>query len=269
VPDAIFAHPRLAQVYDAFDGPRDDLAAYLAIAEELNASRVVDVGCGTGCLALLLAGTGRAVVAVDPAAASLDVARAKDGSAAVTWIHGDATAAAAATADLAVMTGNVVQVFLTDEDWAQTLRAIGTALRPHGYLVFETRRPERRAWEEWAADIAPVTLDVPGTGPVEHRSEDTTVDLPFVSFRDRYTFRADGAVIVSESTLRFRGRDEVASSLAAAGFRILDIREAPDRPGREYVFITQHKDLCRTGPPPRPGPPRAIAANHCHPPVGR
>jgi SAM-dependent methyltransferase len=194
------------------------------------------------------------VVAVDPAAASLDVARAKDGSAAVTWIHGDATAAAAATADLAVMTGNVAQVFLTDEDWAQTLRAIGTALRPHGYLVFETRRPERRAWEEWTADIAPVTLDVPGAGPVEHRSEDTTVDLPFVSFRDRYTFRADGAVIVSESTLRFRGRDEVASSLAAAGYRILDIREAPDRPGREYVFITQHKDLCRTGPPPRPGP---------------
>jgi hypothetical protein len=80
------------------------------------------------------------------------------------------------------------------------------------------------------------------------------VDLPFVSFRDTYTFRADGAVIVSESTLRFRGRDEVASSLAAAGYRILDIREAPDRPGREYVFVTQHKDLCRTGPPPRPGP---------------
>jgi hypothetical protein len=49
VPDAIFAHPRLAQVYDAFDGPRDDLAAYLAIAEELGADRILDVGCGTGC----------------------------------------------------------------------------------------------------------------------------------------------------------------------------------------------------------------------------
>jgi len=242
VPDAIFAHPRLAPVYDAFDGPRDDLAAYLAIAEELNASRVLDVGCGTGCLALLLAGAGRAVVAADPAAASLDVARAKDGSAAVTWIHGDAIAAPAATADVAFMTGNVAQVFLTDEDWAQTLRAIGTALRPHGYLVFETRRPERRAWEEWAANTAPVTLDVPGAGPVEHRSEVTAVDLPFVSFRDTYTFRADGAVITSESTLRFRGRDELASSLAAAGYQILDVRDAPDRPSREHVFITQHKD---------------------------
>jgi 2-polyprenyl-3-methyl-5-hydroxy-6-metoxy-1,4-benzoquinol methylase len=70
VPDAIFAHPRLALVYDTFDGPRDDLAAYISIAGELGAHRILDVGCGTGCLAILLAGTGRTVVAVDPAAAS-------------------------------------------------------------------------------------------------------------------------------------------------------------------------------------------------------
>ena len=258
MPDAIFAHPRLAQVYDAFDGPRDDLAAYVAIAQELNASRVLDVGCGTGCLAIALARTGRAVVAVDPAAASLDVAGAKDGSAAVTWIHGDATAAPPVSADLAVMTGNVAQVFLTDEDWGGVLRAIGNALRRHGYLVFETRRPERRAWEEWAADTAPVTLDVPGVGPVERRSEVTAVDLPFVSFRDTFTFGADGAVITSDSTLRFRGRDEVASSLAAAGYRILDVREAPDRPGREHVFITQHEIHTERRRHPAPPSPCAI-----------
>ena len=88
--DAIFAHPRLASVYDAFDGPRDDLAAYVAIAGELEADRVLDVGCGTGCLAILLAGTGRTVVGVDPAPASLEIAKAKGGAAAVTWIQGDA-----------------------------------------------------------------------------------------------------------------------------------------------------------------------------------
>jgi SAM-dependent methyltransferase len=239
MPDAIFAHPRLAPLYDAFDGPRDDLPAYLALAAELNADRVLDVGCGTGSLAIALARAGRTVVAIDPAAASLDVARAKDKDATVTWIHGNADAAPPAAADLAMMTGNVAQVFLTDEDWDWTLRAIKTALRPGGHLVFETRRPERQAWEEWAAQTAPVTLDVPGTGPVEHRSEVTAVDLPFVSFRDTYTFGADGAIITSDSTLRFRGHDEVASSLAAEGYRILDVREAPDRPGREHVFITQ------------------------------
>ena len=243
MPDAIFAHPRLAQVYDAFDGPRDDLPAYLAIAGELGADRVLDVGCGTGCLALLLAAAGRTVTAADPAAASLEVARAKDGAAAVTWIRADATAlppaADLAGTDLAVMTGNVAQVFVTDDDWAQVLQAVRAALRPGGYLVFETRRPARRAWEEWAAEPGPVTLDVPGSGPVEQRREVTAVDLPLVSFRYTYTFLADGTVITSDSTLRFRGREELEHSLAAHGYRVLDVRDAPDRPGREFVFVTQ------------------------------
>jgi SAM-dependent methyltransferase len=238
VPDAIFAHPRLAQVYDAFDGPRDDLDVYVAITGELAAERVLDVGCGTGSLAILLARAGRTVVGIDPAAASLAVARSKDENAEVTWIQGNAAAIPAVGADLAVMTGNVAQVFLTEQDWAQVLQAIGAALRPRGYLVFETRRPERRAWEEWAADTAPVTLDL-GVGAVEQRREVTAVDLPFVSFRYTYTFLADGAVVTSDSTLRFRSRAEVESSLAAQGYRVRDVREAPDRPGREFVFITE------------------------------
>jgi SAM-dependent methyltransferase len=239
VPDAIFAHPRLAWVYDAFDGPRDDLAAYVAIAGELGADRVLDVGCGTGCLAIELAGTGRTVVGVDPAAASLEVARTKDGSDAVTWIHGDAAAIPAVGADLALMTGNVAQVFLTEAAWTQVLAAVGAALRPRGYLVFETRRPERRAWEEWAADTGPVTLDVPGQGPVEQRREVTAVHLPLVSFRYTYTFLADGAVITSDSTLRFRDRGDLEPALAGQGYRVLDVRDAPDRPGREFVYITE------------------------------
>ena len=237
VPDAIFADPRLAPIYDAFDGDRNDLTAYLNIAEELGAERVLDAGCGTGCLAVMLAESGRTVVGIDPALASLEVARSKDKAATITWIHGDATKAPAFDADLAVMTGNVAQVFITDDDWSQALQAIHAALRPRGYLVFETRRPERRAWEEWVADTDPFVLDVTGTGPVEQRREVTAVSLPLVSFRYTYTFLADGAVVTSDSTLRFRSRDEVESDLAAHGYRVLDVREAPDRPGRELVFI--------------------------------
>ncbi|MFC4855129.1 class I SAM-dependent methyltransferase [Actinophytocola glycyrrhizae] len=237
MPDAIFAHPRLAAVYDAFDGARDDLAVYLNIADELGARRVLDVGCGTGCLVALLAESGRAVVGVDPAEASLAVAKAKPGSERATWLHGDATTLPDLAVDLAVMTGNVAQVFLSDDDWSRTLQGIHRALRPGGHLVFETRRPERRAWEDWVADTAPVMATVPGIGVVERWLAVTDVRLPFVSFRCGYRFLADGTVLTSDSTLRFRDREEVAASLAQHGFRVLDVRDAPDRPGREYVFV--------------------------------
>ena len=63
--------------------------------------------------------------------------------------------------------------------------------------------------------------------------------LPLVSFRCTYTFLADGAVVTSDSTLRFRGRGETESNLAGHGYRVLDVRQAPDRPGREFVFIAE------------------------------
>ena len=264
MPDAIFAHPRLAEIYDTFDGDRSDLDAYLTIAAELTVepaaeivdepasaptaepaepapATVVDVGCGTGNLAVRLAALGYRVVGVDPAAASLTVARTKPHADAVTWIEGDATALPPLAADLALMTGNVAQVFLTDEDWTRTLRAIAAALRPGGYFVFETRRPERRAWEDWAAETEPVVREVPGVGVVEERREELRVELPYVYFRGAYRF-PDGAVVRSESTLRFRERAELEASLAECGFDVMDVREAPDRMGKEYVFISRRRD---------------------------
>jgi hypothetical protein len=36
-----------------------------------------------------------------------------------------------------------------------------------------------------------------------------------------------------------RGRAELADSLAAAGLVAEEVRDAPDRPGREFVFIAR------------------------------
>ena len=86
--DLIFEHPRLAAIYDAFDANRWDLEVYVSIAEELRARRVLDVGCGTGTFALMLAARGLEVIGADPAKASLYVARGKPGADHIRWIDG-------------------------------------------------------------------------------------------------------------------------------------------------------------------------------------
>jgi SAM-dependent methyltransferase len=237
VPDAIFDDPRLAQVYDPLDPDRSDLDVYVDLVSELGATSVLDVGCGTGTFACMLAGRGIHVTAVDPAKASLDVARTKPGAGSVDWLLGDATTLPRLAVDAAFMTGNVAQVFLTDDEWAATLRGIGAALRPQGTLVFETRDPAPRAWEQWTPELTRTVVEVPGVGVVESWEEVITVDGPLVTFRSMTVFRREDLVLESMSTLRFRDRSEVEDSLAREGFEVSEIRDAPDRPGREFVFI--------------------------------
>ena len=236
-----FEVPRLAQLYDPLDPDRSDLDAYAAIVDELGGRSVLDVGCGTGTFALMLARRGLDVVGVDPAEASLDVARGKAGADAVRWVHGDATTVRDVGVDVATMTGNVAQVFVTDEEWAATLDALHAALVPGGHLVFETRRPEREAWREWTRAATHDVTEVAGVGSVETWTEVTEVVGELVTFRSTWVFAADGAVLTSDSTLRFRDRPTVESSLAGAGFDVVDVREARDRPGRELVFVARRQ----------------------------
>ena len=237
--DDIFGHPRLAAVYDALDPDRSDLDAYLALAAELGAREVLDVGCGTGTFALLLADRGLAVTGVDPAGASLAVARAKPGAERVRWLHGDASALPPLRADLATMTANVAQAIVEPADWEATLRRVLDALRPGGHLVFETRDPARCAWLEWNRAASHRVTVIPGVGAVESWVELTDVSGPLVSFRWTYRFAADGQELTSDSTLRFRGRDETEAALDACGYQLREVRDAPDRPGRELVFLAR------------------------------
>ena len=112
-----------------------------------------------------------------------------------------------------------------------------SALHAGGRLVFETRDPARRAWERWTRDETYRELDIPGVGHVATWIDLTGIDAPHVSFRHTFRFGADGAELTSDSTLRFRERDEITRDLGAAGFRVEEVRDAPDRPGAELVFV--------------------------------
>ena len=242
--DALFEDQRLVAIYDALHTGRDDLDAYIGIVDELGARSVLDIGCGTGTFALLLADRGAAVVGLDPAAGSLAVARAKPGADRVQWVHGDATSLPPMEVDLAIMTGNVSQAIVSRPDWEATLRAVHQALRPGGHLVFETRDPAFQGWREWNRAESYRSTTIGGVGTVDNWVDVTDIDRTdpdslLVSFRWTFVFASDGCTLTSDSTLRFRGRDEVEADLVAHGFAVDDVRDAPDRPGREFVFVAR------------------------------
>lgn len=68
---SLFEHPRLDATSDLLDPDRSDLDVYAELVKELGARSVLDIGCGTGTFALVLAGAGVETTGVDPAPASL------------------------------------------------------------------------------------------------------------------------------------------------------------------------------------------------------
>ena len=137
------------------------LPHYLAIVAELGARSVLDVGCGTGNWACMLAERGFEVVGLDPAAASLDVARAKPGAQRVQWIHGDVTSLPALAVDLATVTGNVSNVFLTQQAGKYAAAVMSQIPRRNGRTIAAQagdRTPDktqrllgRAVWDTFAA----------------------------------------------------------------------------------------------------------------------
>ncbi|MCC3291343.1 bifunctional 2-polyprenyl-6-hydroxyphenol methylase/3-demethylubiquinol 3-O-methyltransferase UbiG [Arthrobacter sp. zg-Y1110] len=83
-PGNYYAVPELAAAYDADTEARQDLPFYLALAAELGARRVADIGSGTGLLCSLLAGQGYEVTGVEPEETMLSLADTQPHADAVT-----------------------------------------------------------------------------------------------------------------------------------------------------------------------------------------
>lgn len=214
--DAHYLDPRLVELYDV-DNPRGaDTDFYLRLAHRLRANRIVDLGCGTGMLTRELALPGRSVIGVDPSPVMLAHARRQPGAEKVRWLQGDSKSLGAIDADLAIMTGNVAQVFLDHEWWEGTLDDLRCALRPGGALAFETRNPQARAWLEWNRESTYERVES-RHGPIKRWLEVVGERAGLVRFVGHNVFVQTGEDVVVESTLRFRSAQEVRKSLRACG----------------------------------------------------
>jgi SAM-dependent methyltransferase len=139
---AQFAEQAVVQAY-RHRLPYPDEAADLVLAlAGQREPRVLEVGCGTGDLTLLLTARGAAVDAVDPSGAMLEAARARPGAERVHWIEKHIEKAPLRP-PYAVA---VAAESLHWADWALALPAIARALSPGARLVL-LDRAERVPWE--------------------------------------------------------------------------------------------------------------------------
>jgi ubiquinone/menaquinone biosynthesis C-methylase UbiE len=234
-----FEDRRLVEVYDAefVWGWEDDL--FMSVLAERSARRVVDLGCGTGRLAIAMAQAGHEVTGVEPAAASLEAARRKVGAERVKWVQGSAGSLPVRAFDTALMTSHVAQFIVDDEEWRGALRALRRSLDRGGRLIFDSRDPDDERWMKWNPVDSRRTVVLPGGEAVDVWTEVTDETDRVVTFTTHYLF-GDGEERTSESTLRFRSEREIRSSLEAAGF---DVDQIYGGWSREPVGLSEDGEL--------------------------
>ena len=210
MPDAIFEEPRLAEIYDALDPVRTDLDAYVDLAHE--------------CARPLRAR--RRMWDRHPRLPSRSARHGGDRSRSCRRLDRDGPpqtlgrsgalvgrrchlAAPAAQVDLVTMTGNVAQVFLTDDEWQSALDGLWATLRPGGRFVFEVRDPAREDWRNWTREQSFRRHELPEIGAVESWVELVVVTPPFclVPFELRLCGRRRRAHLGLDAALQGAGRD--------------------------------------------------------------
>jgi SAM-dependent methyltransferase len=185
----------------------------------MDAPSVLDVGCGTGVLlhrARERGHTGR-LCGVDPDGAALERARRRTD---VEWVEGKAADMAwDREFALAVMAGNVFQVFVTDDELRASLGGVRAALVDGGRFVLGTRNPRVRAWEGWNPSNPIEVVDHAGRElRVVYHVESVVEDV--VSLSETTATRGGRPLRVDRVRLRFLDVDGVDAALGGAGFAV-------------------------------------------------
>lgn len=129
-----------AQTYDAavsdWEGEIDFYRSFASDAAE-KGKPILEIACGTGRVAIRLAGDSVRVTGLDYSTPMLDVAREKShGMANMRWVKGDMRSfELGETFGLVIIPGHAFQNLVEPEDQVSCLRSIGRHLDPDGTLI--------------------------------------------------------------------------------------------------------------------------------------
>lgn len=232
---------RIVDLYDGDnpDGPDHDY--YRSLAESSAARTILDLGCGTGMLAVSLVRSGRTVVGIDPSHAMIEVARKREGTDGVRWIEGDSRSVPDGHFDLVLMTGHVPE-HIPDAEWPRTLNDLRAHMRPGATLAFEARDPAAREWKEWSSGVR--STRETRHGRLIEWAEAESDDDRTVRLRFHNLFAASDEIVTVDETHILRSRYELEHDLEAAGFRVAAVyRDWQCTPaaevGRIAVFVAR------------------------------
>jgi SAM-dependent methyltransferase len=230
-----------ASIYDAMYAEKDYrrevdviIDAFTRYADGAVRS-VLDLGCGTGNHALLLAARGLSVTGVDLSAQMLEIAREKADRAGadICFVGGDVRYVDAhGPYDAALLMFAVLGYQHTNADVRATFANIRRHLRPGGLLIFD-------AW--YGADVL---ADPPADrtrivetmrGAIERRASsemDVRRHLCTVRYELAPAFGCDAEAAVETHVVRYFFPMELEMYLESCGFRLLRMSDASD-PERE------------------------------------
>lgn len=128
------------QEYDRAVG--DTGVAFYARRAQETGGPVLEIGCGTGRVAIPIARLGLSVTGLDIAPLMLEQARRKSAGLPVHWVEADGRAFSLGQRfRLIFLTGNTFQQFLSNADQGALLGRVHAHLENDGLLAFETRMP--------------------------------------------------------------------------------------------------------------------------------
>lgn len=137
---------RIAEVYDLFYGARQDLGPVLDFLVALaRGRRVLELGIGTGRLAIPLAARGLKIHGIDVSPAMVEKMRAKPGGADIPVLMGDfAELKIAGRFSLIYVVFNTFFALLTQEAQVRCFSRVAKRLAPDGAFVIEAFVPDHR-----------------------------------------------------------------------------------------------------------------------------
>jgi SAM-dependent methyltransferase len=203
---------------DVYDDWYADPAATEAAARRLEAlaggGRVLELGVGTGRLALALAARGVAVVGIDASPAMLERLRSKPGAEHVDAVLGD-FADVPADGEFAVIVASYNTLFNLPTEGAQRrcLRAAGARLASGGAVVVEGFVPDPDAP---TAAVTPKVVD--GDQVVLHAS---VVDHAAQTVRSQHITIGRDGIRLRPSFIRWSTPDQLDEMAAAAGLALV------------------------------------------------